>query len=80
MRHLLLRCVVEHFQNYVESSRVLFFQNPSNQASDSDSEEEVPPPLPPPRTESLKKEVKFQTLSDISGGMNLLPNLIHVGC
>ena len=28
-----------------------------NQASDSDSEEEVPPPLPPPRTESLKKEV-----------------------
>ena len=27
------------------------------QASDSDSEEEVPPPLPPPRTESLKKEV-----------------------
>lgn len=27
------------------------------EASDSESEDDVPPPLPPPRTESLKKEV-----------------------
>ena len=33
------------------------YTSPVAEASDSESEEEVPPPLPPPRTESLKKEV-----------------------
>jgi hypothetical protein len=33
------------------------YEVPVAEASDSESEDDVPPPLPPPRTESLKKEV-----------------------
>lgn len=40
------------------------YTSPVAEASDSESEEEVPPPLPPPRTESLKKEVV--TVGDVS--------------
>lgn len=34
------------------------YETPVAEASDSESEEDVPPPLPPPRTESLKKEAE----------------------
>jgi len=38
------------------------YETPVVEASDSESEEDVPPPLPPPRTESLKKEVEVVAL------------------
>jgi len=42
------------------------YETPVLEASDSDSEEDVPPPLPPPRTESLKKEAEIVVVGDMA--------------